>query len=179
MKSSCACSFLHSCCSPLLAGILSAKNVVSSSTSLRCFSTLGRKNRAVQVMQCIEDTNESGLVCQTTRQDRHRTMMRIVRMLDRHVIAISGPLLVQGAQDPDPVDRRFKPSAWAGFFHHPLLGSLSPLASPTLSDLHAPGNYTPVWACTRPSLMAATSAAWSHSVWSAKATLLFPSHPYP
>lgn len=50
-------------------------------------------------MQCIEDTNESRLVCQTTRQDRYRTMMRIGRMLDRHATAISGPLLVQGAQD--------------------------------------------------------------------------------
>ena len=88
---------------------------------LRCFYILGRKNRAVYVMQCIEDTNESRLVCQTTRQDRHRTMMRIVRMLDRHAIGISGPMLVQGAQDPDPVDRRFKPSAWAVFFHHPSL----------------------------------------------------------
>ena len=27
--------------------------------------------------------------------------------------------------------------------------------------------YTPVWACTRPSLMAARRAAWSRSIWSA------------
>src|SRR6266576_2102237 len=28
-------------------------------------------------------------------------------------------------------------------------------------------HYTPVWACTRPSLMAARRAAWSRSAWSA------------
>ena len=69
---------------------------------LRCFQVLDRKNWVAYVMQRIEDTNERRLVCQLARQDRHRTMMRIVRMLDRHAPVIIGPILVQGAQDTDP-----------------------------------------------------------------------------
>src|SRR6516164_8168472 len=118
---------------------MSAEIHVKAAMSLRCFYTLGRKNRAVDVMQCVEDTNESRLVWQTTLQDRHRTMMRIVRMLDRHATAISRPLLVQGAQDPDAVDRRFNPSAWAVFFHHlslvPGFGVPLPWPSPCLRGL--------------------------------------------
>jgi hypothetical protein len=43
-----------------------------------------------------------------------------------------------------------------------------PTASPARLDL-IPScvYYTPVWACTRPSLMAARRAAWSRSAWSA------------
>ena len=63
----------------------------------------------------------------TTRYDRHRTIMWIVRMLDRHAPVILGPILVQGAQDSDPVHRRFKqaPSrSRVALFHRTLPGSL-------------------------------------------------------
>jgi hypothetical protein len=41
------------------------------------------------------------------------------------------------------------------------------LFSARMTQVEITGYYTPVWACTRPSLMAASRAAWSRSVWSA------------
>src|SRR5258708_39341457 len=66
-------------------------------------------------MQRIEDTNQCGLVCQSTRQDRHRSAFRIAYLLDRHAAAISGPLLILAAQDTDPVHGRVKQ---VGFCQH-------------------------------------------------------------
>ena len=74
-------------------------------------------------MQRIEDTNQCGLVCQSTRQDRHRSAFRIAYLLDRHAAAIIGPLLIQAAQDTDPVHGRVKQvGAWAAYFHRTFLG---------------------------------------------------------
>lgn len=60
------------------------------------------------VMQRSEDANQRGLVRQATHQDRQRSAFRIVFVLDRHVDAIVGTLLIQGAYNTDPVPGRVK-----------------------------------------------------------------------
>jgi hypothetical protein len=70
------------------------------------------------------------LVYQSARQDRHRTLIGIAFVLDRHATVIIGPILVQSAQDTDPVHRRLKQTApGVVFFHCMILGSLTLLLS--------------------------------------------------
>src|SRR2546423_14260715 len=57
-------------------------------------------------------------------------MSGIAFVLDRHTTVISGPILVQSAQDTEPEHRRLKQTApGVVFFHRMILGSLTLLLS--------------------------------------------------
>ena len=56
----------------------------SLSSHLACFYTFDRNNRATQVIQRIDDTNERGLVSQYTCQDCHRILLQHNSVFDRH-----------------------------------------------------------------------------------------------
>ena len=88
--------------------------------ALSRFHTLHQENGTTHIMQRIEQSNERRLVHQSTKQNRHRLILRIAFVLDRHPTAIIGPALLQDSLDADPVDcRLYQTGLWI-VIHHGL-----------------------------------------------------------